>query len=189
MTRGFTDPGLGALEGLAPELRAWRRRRLWEAGPTTCAVAHSRLAVRQILEHRDPFLFVDDIVEVDLQVRGLRGRRHISRDDPVFIGHFPGQPTYPGVLQLETMAQMGLCLMHFCATASPEIAPDAVPRPVRALKIHYAVFQAEVSPGDDLDVLAKLLASDEYTAVCAGQILKGAVVCALAVTEAYLLGD
>ena len=189
MTRGFTDPWASGLEGLAPELRAWRHRRLWEAGPTTCAVAHSRPAVRQILEHRDPFLFVDDIALVDLHVQGLLGRRHISRDDPVFTGHFPGQPTYPGVLQLETMAQMGLCLMHFCATGSPEIALDAVPRRVRALKIHYAVFQAEVSPGDDLEVLAKLIASDEYTAVCAGQILKGAVVCALAVTEAYFPGD
>src|SRR5262249_60396118 len=96
MTRRFADPGPGALESLFPELRAWRRRPLWEAGPTTCAVAHSGLAVRQILEHRDPFLFVDDIVEVDLQVRGLHGRRHISRDDPGFLGHFPGQPTYPG---------------------------------------------------------------------------------------------
>lgn len=183
-------PASGAvqLETLAPLLKAWRRRPLWEPGPTTRAVRHGRSAVERILEHRDPFLFVDAITQVDLDARCLRGTRRIEPDDPVFAGHFPGRPVYPAVLQLETMGQMGLCLTHFCASGSEQIADDAVPVPARALKLHHAVFQAEVGPGDELDVLAKLLDADAYTATCAGQLTRGATICAVAVMEVFLVG-
>ena len=170
-------------------LRSWRRRPLWEPGATTRPVRHARGAVERILEHRDPFLFVDAITDVDLEERCLRGRRRVDPHDPVFRGHFPGHPVYPAVLLLETMGQAGLCLIHFCATKSEEIASDAVPRAARALKVHHALFQAEVRPGDELTVLAKILDSDAYTATCAGQIIRDETICAVAVMEVYLVGD
>jgi 3-hydroxymyristoyl/3-hydroxydecanoyl-(acyl carrier protein) dehydratase len=174
---------------LETQLNTWRRRPLWEPAETTRPVEHDRSAVQRILEHRDPFLFVDAITHVDLEEQSLRGRRRIDAHDPVFAGHFPGHPVYPAVLQLEIMGQMGLCLIHFCTTQSEAIAPDAVPVAARALKIHQALFQAEVGPGDDLTVLAKLLESDAYTVTCAGQIIREATICAVAVMEAYLVAD
>jgi 3-hydroxyacyl-[acyl-carrier-protein] dehydratase len=170
-------------------LKAGRRRPLWAPENGGSRVEIGRDAIERILPHRTPFLFVDAITDVDLTQDSIRGRRSIAPDDPVFVGHFPGEPIYPGVLQLETMGQLGLCLMHFNAAGSAQVAEDATPRRVRALKIHYALFLAEVLPGDELQVIAKLITADDYTAVCAGQLLKGGTVCALAVTEVYFVGN
>jgi len=183
-------------EVLATVVRQARKRPLWVPGAATRAVALGREAIERVLPHRDPFLFVDAIAAVDLDQAALRGRRAIRPDDPVFAGHFPGQPIYPGVLQIETMGQLGVCLAHFCRARTHDIAPDVVPAAVRAFKVHHALFQAEVWPGDDLTILAQLLSADDYTAICAGQLLKGGAdgdaaapptICALAVMEVYFV--
>jgi 3-hydroxymyristoyl/3-hydroxydecanoyl-(acyl carrier protein) dehydratase len=70
---------------------------------------------------------------------------------------------------------------------SVDVPPDATPPAVRALKVHTALFLAEVLPGDELTILATLIESDDYGAICAGQILKGDVVTAFAVMEVYLV--
>jgi 3-oxoacyl-(acyl-carrier-protein) synthase len=57
---------------------------------------------------------------------------------------------------------------------------------VRILKIHHTVSLKEVKPGDDLTVLANAVESDEFTAVCAGQIIKGEAICAFAIMEVIL---
>jgi len=184
-------------EELEAVVRHARKRRLWEPSQETRAVSFGRADVERILPHRDPFLFVDAITAVDLEQAALSGRRTICPDDPIFVGHFPGQPIYPGVLQIETMGQLGVCLAHFSNGRTHEIAPDARPTDVRAFKVHHALFQAEVLPGDGLTILAKLLSSDEYTAICAGQLLKTRgngeamepTICALAVMEVYFVDE
>jgi 3-hydroxymyristoyl/3-hydroxydecanoyl-(acyl carrier protein) dehydratase len=62
-------------------------------------------------------------------------------------------------------------------------------RGASALKVHHALFLAEVLPGDELEVIAKLISADDYTAVCAGQLLKGESICAFAITEVYLVDN
>ncbi len=168
---------------MQPEVfvRAFRKKPLWQSGENTSEPQLGRSEIERLLPHRDPFLFVDSIEAIDLQQAAIRGRRTISPDDPVFAGHFPDQPIYPGVLQIETMGQLGVCL---AALTRGGYGSNGV----RALKIHHAIFQSEVLPGDSLVVLARMLETNEYTAICAGQLLKSdGSVTALAVMEVYFL--
>ena len=169
------------LEDLQALVKHARKRPLWEAGATTREMQVGRADIERMLPHRDPFLFVDGITAVDREQGGMRGRRSISPEDPVFQGHFPGRPIYPGVLQIETMGQLGVCLAHVWRNAH-------APTDVRALKVHHAVFQDVVLPGDELTILARLLEANDYTAICAGQLLKpDGSVPAVAVMEVYFV--
>jgi len=57
------------------------------------------------LPHRPPFVFIDDILEID-PGQSARGEKSFHPDDPLFGGHFPGNPLVPGVLLTEALAQV-----------------------------------------------------------------------------------
>jgi 3-hydroxymyristoyl/3-hydroxydecanoyl-(acyl carrier protein) dehydratase len=63
--------------------------------------------IKQIIPHRYPFLLVDGITEMGEDF--VRGFKNLSITDEVFQGHFPHHAVYPGVLQIELMAQVGAC--------------------------------------------------------------------------------
>ncbi|HZR12996.1 MAG TPA: 3-hydroxyacyl-[acyl-carrier-protein] dehydratase FabZ, partial [Acidimicrobiia bacterium] len=59
-----------------------------------------------LLPHRPPFRFVDAVVSLE-PGSGVEARYRVTGDEPFLAGHFPGNPIFPGVLQLEALAQAG----------------------------------------------------------------------------------
>jgi 3-hydroxyacyl-[acyl-carrier-protein] dehydratase len=96
-----------------------------------------------VLPHRDPFLFVDEIVEVRPGV-SAKGRWSLTGDEPFFVGHFPGRPTLPGVLMIESIAQLGAVLL----LSDPAFLGKL---PLFG-GVDRARFKRQVTPGDALDL-------------------------------------
>ncbi|MBV9583194.1 MAG: beta-hydroxyacyl-ACP dehydratase [Chloroflexi bacterium] len=167
--------------------RSGRKRALVEPGPGTLCTRLGRGSIERILPHRDPFLFIDAIVAVDLQQRAVWAQRRIAPEDPVFVGHFPDYPVYPGALLIEAMGQAGLCSLYFCRRGSVDVQADGPSIHARALRVHDAVFVSEVHPGDELTLLAQVLEHDALAATLMSQTLRGQEVCAVATLEAYLV--
>lgn len=96
-----------------------------------------------LLPHRDPFLFVTEVLEV---VPGERAaaRWHLTGDEAFFAGHFPGRPTLPGVLQVEALAQVGAL-----AVLADERYAGRLPL---FGGIDKARFRRQVGPGDTLEL-------------------------------------
>src|SRR5512132_4398918 len=72
----------------------------------TQALPWDRPAIEAILPHRDPFLLIDEVVELEPGVRVV-ARKRVRPDEWYLAGHFPGRPIMPGVLIVEAMAQTG----------------------------------------------------------------------------------
>lgn len=105
--------------------------------------------IMNILPHRPPFLLVDKIYS--LTPTCVIGMKNVTMNEPFFVGHFPGKPVMPGVLQVEAMAQTGGIL-----------ALKSVPDPENYLtffmKIDNVKFKQQVVPGDTLIFKLELLA-------------------------------
>jgi 3-hydroxyacyl-[acyl-carrier-protein] dehydratase len=175
-----------ALQGL---VKSARRKPLWTPPGSAFRVSVGRKEIESLLPHRDPFLLLDDVTEVSIEEQAIRGRRRVDPNDPVFRGHFPENPIYPGVLQMEILGQLGLCLLHFLASGSTIISADTVPRDVRVFKVHFVEFLAPVGPGDELTVVCRAISLDDFTGTCAGQILRGDTICALGIWEGYFVDE
>jgi 3-hydroxymyristoyl/3-hydroxydecanoyl-(acyl carrier protein) dehydratase len=125
--------------------------------------------VERLIPHRGSMLLVDAIVGLDIERGRVSGRRRIAPDDPVFAGHFPGEPIYPGALQIEMVGQCGLCLRGLREAGGPPPA-DARPAGVRLVRILEAEFMGPLRPGDDAVLLVELI-EDAFTLVTLGQML------------------
>ena len=100
------------------------------------------------LPHRYPFVMVDRVVE--LTDDSLVAIKNVTINEPYFQGHFPGQPVMPGVLQVEAMAQAaGLIMLG-------RVATDEAPKVVFFMSADKVKFRKAVTPGDTLEIRAKL---------------------------------
>ena len=103
--------------------------------------------IQEILPHRYPFLLVDRITELT-PGEYIEALKNVSISEPVFQGHFPDHPIYPGVMIIEGMAQAGgvLAFKSMVGVSKEEIQKKVV----YFMSIDKAKFRAPVTPGDQL---------------------------------------
>ncbi len=97
--------------------------------------------IEGMLPHRFPFLMVDKIMEIGEET--IVGVKNITMNEPIFTGHFPGNPVFPGVLMIEAMAQVG-GIFALSKIDEPHLYSTYF------LKIDKVKFKQKVIPGDTI---------------------------------------
>jgi 3-hydroxyacyl-[acyl-carrier-protein] dehydratase len=106
-----------------------------------------RAEIEAILPHREPFLMIDEVVELEPGERVV-ARKTVRRDEWYLAGHFPGRPVMPGVLIVEAMAQTGAVAVLSEEENRGRLALFAGIDGVR--------FKRLVAPGDELELTCEL---------------------------------
>ena len=104
--------------------------------------------ILDILPHRQPFMLVDTIEELEPGVKAV-GRKCVTYNEPFFAGHFPGEPVMPGVLIIEALAQVGAVAILSMPENKGKIAFFG--------GIKEARFKGKVLPGDVLTMETELI--------------------------------
>lgn len=104
--------------------------------------------IKEIIPHRDPFLLIDSIAEIEEGKRAV-GIKRVRADEPFFKGHFPGYPVMPGVLIVEALAQTGAVVILSQKESRGKIAFFG--------GIDKFRFKKEVRPGDELKLEVEII--------------------------------
>jgi UDP-3-O-[3-hydroxymyristoyl] N-acetylglucosamine deacetylase/3-hydroxyacyl-[acyl-carrier-protein] dehydratase len=123
---------------LVREMVKARKEKRMEEKKATFAIED----IMKVLPHRYPFLLVDRIIEIEEKKR-IVGIKNVTINEPFFQGHFPGHPIMPGVLIIESMAQVGGMLL-LGSVADPNT------KVVYFMSLDNVKFRRPVKPGDQL---------------------------------------
>lgn len=143
---------IGARTGHAANIASAKKIREFINSKNITATAPAKKGIQlnyeeimKILPHRYPFLLVDSVKEL-IPNEYICATKNVSFNDEFFNGHFPDNPTMPGVLQIEAMAQAGAIMGLYGSTKNE----DGTPAKVLFLGIDKARFRGIVRPGDIL---------------------------------------
>jgi len=103
--------------------------------------------IKKLLPHRNPFLLVDKIMSMDKWA--ICGIKNVTMNESYFVGHYPEEPIMPGVLQIESLAQVAGILL-LCSVPDPE---NFV---LYFMRIDSVRFKRKVVPGDTLNIRMQL---------------------------------
>jgi 3-hydroxyacyl-[acyl-carrier-protein] dehydratase len=105
--------------------------------------------IMKLIPHRYPFLLVDKVIKLDLNESAI-GVKNVTVNEPQFAGHFPHRPVMPGVLIIESMAQLSAVLV----SSSLESQDN---KEVLFLSIDSTKFRRVVVPGDTMYIYSKIV--------------------------------
>lgn len=104
--------------------------------------------IKSIIPHRDPFLLIDEVVELEPGKRVV-AEKYLKEDEAWFKGHFPNQPVQPGVLTIEMLAQAGaVCILS---------VPENKGKIAFFGGIDKARFKRQILPGDVVTLSVEII--------------------------------
>jgi 3-hydroxyacyl-[acyl-carrier-protein] dehydratase len=103
--------------------------------------------IKQCIPHRDPFLWLDEVT--DISDKHIVARKVLSPQLPVFQGHYPNFPVFPGVLQCEACFQAGAVLIS-------RLVPTGTDQVPVVTRLNNVQFRRMIRPGETIEVTAEL---------------------------------
>jgi len=139
-----------------------------------------RTEIEGILPHRDPFLFLDEVLHFDPDRGIIAARYDLEKGKFILSAHFPGDPTWPGIFQVEAISQAGGLLYNHIHKIEREVG--------LLTNIIAARFIGKITPVADLIVVVRLLDFGQMGEFV-GQTLQNGRICSVAATRCYSLAE